>query len=66
MSILEICIVSPDMQEMIIGRSKVPLMKEQALKDGMIPLRDDGWAKVGLGLTTIEEVLTNTAMDGAQ
>ena len=66
MSILEICIVSPEMQEMIIGRAKVPLMKEQALKDGMVALRDDGWSKVALGLTTIEEVLTNTATDGAQ
>jgi general secretion pathway protein E len=64
MSILEICMVTPELQEMIIGRSKIPLMKEQALQDGMHPLRDDGWAKVGLGLTTIEEVLTNTATDG--
>ena len=65
MSILEICMVTPELQEMIIGRSKIPLMKEQALQDGMHPLRDDGWAKVGLGLTAIEEVLTNTATDGA-
>ncbi len=61
MSIIEICVVTAEMQEMIIGRTRVPLMKEQALRDGMKPLRDDGWAKVALGLTTIEEVLTNTA-----
>lgn len=65
MSIIEICMVTPEMQEMIIGRTKIPLMKEQALRDGMKPLRDDGWAKVTQGLTTIEEVLTNTAVDGA-
>lgn len=64
MSIIEICMVTAELQEMIIGRSKVPLMKEQALRDGMKPLRDDGWAKVKQGLTTIEEVLTNTSMDG--
>lgn len=61
MSILEICMVTPDMQEMIVGRAKVPLMREQARSDGMKTLRDDGWAKVAQGLTTIEEVLTNTA-----
>jgi len=64
MSILEICLVTPEMQELIIGRAKVPMIKEQALRDGMIQLRDDGWAKVAQGLTTIEEVLTNTATDG--
>ena len=28
-----------------------------ALRQGMVPLRDDGWRKVRMGQTSIEEIL---------
>ena len=28
-----------------------------AISEGMLTLRQDGWAKVGMGLTSVEEVL---------
>ena len=36
---------------------KLVLIREQALKDGMIPLIKDGLRRIKDGLTTIEEVL---------
>ena len=38
-------------------------LAEQAIRDGMIPLRKDGWRKTALGLTSVEEVLRVTAND---
>ena len=32
-------------------------LRELALEQGMVALRDDGWVKVADGITTIEEVL---------
>ena len=32
-------------------------VRDLALEQGMVSLRDDGWSKVTLGVTTIEEVL---------
>ena len=36
------------------------LEKKQAKKDGMLTLREAGFEKVKLGLTSIEEVLAST------
>jgi len=59
MAIMEICIVSPALHDMITARASTSDLRRQALLDGMLPLRQHGWEKVGAGLTTIEEVLTN-------
>jgi general secretion pathway protein E len=37
--------------------SDLDMMRRQAFKEGMIPLRIDGAQKVARGLTTISEVL---------
>jgi general secretion pathway protein E/type IV pilus assembly protein PilB len=36
-------------------------LKTQALKDGMVPMRQYGFRKASEGITTLEEVLTVTA-----
>jgi type IV pilus assembly protein PilB len=36
-------------------------MKTQAIEEGMLTLRDDGLIKVTRGVTTLEEVLKETA-----
>jgi general secretion pathway protein E/type IV pilus assembly protein PilB len=61
MALMEICVVSPALQELITTNASYSRMREQAFKDGMIALRNYGWRKVAEGRTTIEEVLTNTA-----
>ena len=45
---------------MIIARKSSSAIKQEAIKDGMSTLRDDGWGKVLNGVTTIEEVVRAT------
>lgn len=61
MAIIEIAQIDSPMQDLVTTHANGAVLKEQALKSGMIPLRTYGWDKVALGLTTLEEVLTNTA-----
>ncbi|MBT3192820.1 MAG: type II/IV secretion system protein, partial [Verrucomicrobia bacterium] len=58
--IFEILPVTEPIQSHIIGRHSAGEVKQEALKEGMRTLRDDGWEKVLAGVTTIEEVLRAT------
>lgn len=64
MAILEICKVTPALQELITQNRPNAELKVQAINDGMTQLRPYGWMKVAEGRTTIEEVITNTAEAG--
>ena len=44
-------------------RINAGIIRHEAMKDGMITLRQDGWRKVATGLTTIDEVARVTAGD---
>jgi type II secretory ATPase GspE/PulE/Tfp pilus assembly ATPase PilB-like protein len=48
---------------MIIQRENSMRIREVALKEGMITLRQDGWRKVLAGMTSLEEVNRVTAGD---
>jgi len=61
--IAEVLLLSSRVRELILLRSQEHLIKEQARKEGMHTLREDGLAQVFNGLTTIEEVLRVTAPD---
>jgi len=58
--IFEILPVSERIESLVTGRHSAAEIKQQALREGMHTLRDDGWAKVANGTTTIEEVLRAT------
>jgi general secretion pathway protein E len=62
-AIMEICMMTPALQELIQRRATGNDLLEQALRDGMVTLRRDGWHKAALGLTSVEEVLRVTASD---
>ncbi len=64
MAILEICRVTPELHELIAQGKQPTEMRARALKDGMMPLRQNGFDKVIAGLTTLDEVLVNTAEAG--
>ncbi len=49
--------ITDRIEQALVGRATGGELREIALDQGMIPLRDDGWAKVAQGITTIEEVL---------
>jgi len=53
----EILLLTPEIRRLIHAEADVALIREQAYKEGMKPLRISGAHKVALGLTTIEEVL---------
>ena len=51
------------MQDLVIKGVNGNELKEQAVKDGYVPMRDYGWYKVMKGMTTVEEVVSATAVD---
>ena len=55
--------MTPALQELLQKRATGNELSEQAMRDGMIPLRLDGWSKASMGLTSVEEVLRVTASD---
>jgi len=55
--IYEIIVVDDTIRPLIVTRAASNVIKQQALKQGMRTLRDDGWTKVLEGITTVEEIL---------
>lgn len=63
LAIMEICLMTPALQNLLQKRATGTELSDQAARDGMIPLRRDGWRKASNGLTSVEEVLRVTASD---
>jgi general secretion pathway protein E/type IV pilus assembly protein PilB len=61
--IYELMITNDTIREMCVQRVNAVAIRNQALKQGMLTLRQDGWRKVLLGQTTIDEVARVTAGD---
>jgi type II secretion system protein E len=59
----ELMINTDKMKDLIVQRTNANVLRTEALKNGMITLRQDGWRKVALGITTIDEVARVTAAD---
>jgi type II secretory ATPase GspE/PulE/Tfp pilus assembly ATPase PilB-like protein len=53
----ELLQVTETIEPLILQRSSSNAIKQLAVTQGMRTLRDDGWAKVLEGVTTVEEVL---------
>ena len=49
--------MSEELRDAITQRAPRATLRAQAAHDGMLPLSEDGWAKVRAGLTTVEEVI---------
>lgn len=61
MAIMEICMMTEKMQEMINNRATIAEFRAQAAADGMASMRQYGFRKAAEGRTTLDEVLTVTA-----
>ena len=59
-AILELLVVSDDIRGLILKRADAGELRRQAIADGMIPMRIDGFRKALQGTTTIDEVLRVT------
>lgn len=53
----EIMTLSEELEQLVATGATGTEMRNVALAQGMVSLRDDGWSKAAEGLTTIEEVL---------
>ncbi|MDX9731785.1 MAG: type II secretion system ATPase GspE [Bdellovibrionales bacterium] len=62
-NIQELLLVTDDIRSMIMQRRDGGAIKKKALELGMKTFRDHGIEKVLKGITTIEEVLSNTQID---
>src|SRR5262249_49889944 len=54
--IYELMVTGDVIRELCVQRQSAVVIRNQALKDGMVTLRQDGWRKVLNGTTTIDEV----------
>ena len=57
----EVMPISDALREMILNRASASEIKEQAVREGMITLRGDGILKLKNGITSLEEVLRESA-----
>jgi type IV pilus assembly protein PilB len=62
-AIHEIFEMDRELRKMVIRVESNIRIKQRAVERGMRTLRQDGWEKVLLGLTTLEEVMRITALD---
>ena len=49
--------VDEGVERLAVARASNSEITRYAREHGMVALREDGWAKVAAGLTTVEEVL---------
>ena len=62
-AIEEILVVNDHIRSLILRQADGSTIKKKALELGMISFRDHGLQKVCEGITTVEEVLSNTQLD---
>ncbi|PID78847.1 type IV-A pilus assembly ATPase PilB [bacterium DOLZORAL124_64_63] len=58
----EVMPITPGIRELILDRASTTEIRHKAVEEGMLTLRADGLLKVAKGITTIEEVLRETAV----
>jgi general secretion pathway protein E len=58
--IFELLTVTDEIKHGLAGRQSIVALRDLAREQGMRTLREDGWAKVQAGITTVEEVLRVT------
>jgi type II secretory ATPase GspE/PulE/Tfp pilus assembly ATPase PilB-like protein len=56
-AITEVMVMTDPLRALVVAREPANIIKDQALKEGMITLRQDGWLRVIEGRTSVDEVL---------
>ncbi len=57
----EVMPISPEIRDMILTKQAVTTIRAKAVEQGMLTLRMDAWGKVKQGMTTVEEMIRETA-----
>ncbi len=55
--VAEICEINDELRQLIVDRRPAPLLRDAARRAGMRSIYEDAIAKLGAGVTTLEEVL---------
>jgi type IV pilus assembly protein PilB len=61
--LFEVMPITPEVRTMILERKASDVVKKRAMSQGMLTLRQDALLKLRAGITTVEEVLRETARD---
>jgi type IV pilus assembly protein PilB len=61
--VYEVMPISPAIRELVLERASASEIKKLAIAQGMLTLRRDALEKLKRGMTTVEEVLKETAAD---
>jgi type IV pilus assembly protein PilB len=61
--VYEVMPISPAIRELVLERASASEIKKVAIQQGMLTLRRDALEKLKRGMTTVEEVLKETAAD---
>jgi type IV pilus assembly protein PilB len=56
-AIHEVMTVTEEIERLAVARASSAEIARLAVEQGMLTLRQDGWAKVQMGLTSVEEIL---------
>jgi type II secretion system protein E len=60
MGIFELLVITDEIQELILERGTTDEVQDLAMREGMIGMRQDGWVKACMGLTTLSEIARQT------
>jgi len=63
--IFEMLMITDQLRELIVQRRSATDLQTVARKDGLKLMREDGWAKVLAGMTTVEEIVRVTKTDAS-
>jgi len=66
MGIFELLEMTEEVRDLILQRASTDELQAMALHQGMISMRQDGWLKICLGLTTFDEVSRQTPQDSKE
>ncbi len=58
----EVMPITSEIRDLILDRAPTSEIRDMAVQQGMLTLREDGLIKIQKGITTIEEVLRETAV----
>jgi type IV pilus assembly protein PilB len=61
--VYEVMTMSPRLRDLVLERASAGEIKKLAIEEGMLTLRRDGLEKLKRGITSVEEILKETAAD---
>lgn len=59
--VYEVMFMTPTLKKLVMQNSDVQTIRDSAIAEGMLTLRMDGWLKVLKGVTTLDQVIRETA-----